>query len=144
MSNQLLQSQLWNIADALRGKMSADEYRDYMLGLIFFKYLSQKIESELDLQIQGEESLSKKEILKYSQISQLPQEKYEEYVEYFRAKCLGNEDFGAELGYFLEPKHLFGNLIEQINAGQNIIPNLTNALLEVEKVAKTPKVKILL
>ena len=29
-----LQQQLWNIANALRGKMNADEFRDYILGCI--------------------------------------------------------------------------------------------------------------
>jgi len=38
-----LQQQLWNIANALRGKMNADEFRDYILGFIFYKYLSEKI-----------------------------------------------------------------------------------------------------
>ena len=37
-----LEQQLWNIANALRGKMDADEFRDYILGFIFFKYLSEK------------------------------------------------------------------------------------------------------
>ncbi len=31
---------LWNGADVLRGKMDANEYKTYLLGLIFFKYLS--------------------------------------------------------------------------------------------------------
>ena len=30
-----LQIQLWNIANTLRGKMGADEFRDYILGFIF-------------------------------------------------------------------------------------------------------------
>ena len=36
---QQLQKQLWNIANDLRGKMGADEFRDYILGFIFYKYL---------------------------------------------------------------------------------------------------------
>jgi type I restriction enzyme M protein len=40
---QLLERQLWNIADTLRGKMDADQFRDYILGFIFYKYLSEKI-----------------------------------------------------------------------------------------------------
>ena len=40
---QELQKQLWNIANTLRGKMGADEFRDYILGLIFYKYLSEKV-----------------------------------------------------------------------------------------------------
>ena len=41
---KLLEQQLWNIANELRGKMNADEFRDYILGFIFYKYLSEKIE----------------------------------------------------------------------------------------------------
>lgn len=40
---RLMQQQLWNIANDLRGKMNADEFRDYILGFIFFKYLSEKM-----------------------------------------------------------------------------------------------------
>ena len=36
---KLLETQLWNIANELRGKMDADEFRDYILGFIFYKYL---------------------------------------------------------------------------------------------------------
>jgi type I restriction enzyme M protein len=43
-----LQQQLWNIANTLRGKMGADEFRDYILGFIFYKYLSEKIERYAD------------------------------------------------------------------------------------------------
>ena len=39
---QQLQKQLWNIANTLRGTMGADEFRDYILGFIFYKYLSEK------------------------------------------------------------------------------------------------------
>ena len=35
-----LEKQLWNIANSLRGNMSADEFSDYILGFILYKYLS--------------------------------------------------------------------------------------------------------
>lgn len=38
-SKDLLQV-LWSGADVLRGKMDANEYKTYLLGLVFFKYLS--------------------------------------------------------------------------------------------------------
>ena len=34
---------LWNIANILRGKMGADEILDYILGFIFYKYLSERM-----------------------------------------------------------------------------------------------------
>ena len=33
-----------DIANTLRGKMDADDFRDYILGFIFYKYLSKKME----------------------------------------------------------------------------------------------------
>jgi type I restriction enzyme M protein len=42
------EEQLWNIANTLRGKMDADEFRDYILGFIFYKYLCEKMESYAD------------------------------------------------------------------------------------------------
>ncbi|WP_262500639.1 type I restriction-modification system subunit M N-terminal domain-containing protein [Polynucleobacter wuianus] len=50
-----LQQQLWNIANTLRGKMSADDFRDYILGFIFYKYLSEKIANFANDQLEGEE-----------------------------------------------------------------------------------------
>ena len=41
---KVLEQQLWNIANTLRGKMNADEFRDYILGFIFYKYLSEKMD----------------------------------------------------------------------------------------------------
>ncbi len=36
---------LWNIADALRGSMNADDFRDYMLSFLFLRYLSDNYEA---------------------------------------------------------------------------------------------------
>ena len=35
---QQLKKQLWNIANDLRGKVGADEFRDYILGFIYYKF----------------------------------------------------------------------------------------------------------
>ena len=34
---------LWGIADQLRGAMSADDFRDYMLSFLFLRYLSDNL-----------------------------------------------------------------------------------------------------
>lgn len=33
-NKKLLEKQLWKVADTLRGKMNADEYKNYILGFI--------------------------------------------------------------------------------------------------------------
>lgn len=38
-----LESALYSAADALRSKMDANEYKNYELGIIFYKYLSDKL-----------------------------------------------------------------------------------------------------
>ena len=52
-----LHQKLWNIADELRGNMNADEFKNYILGFIFFKFLSEKIDLTLN-QILKEDGIS--------------------------------------------------------------------------------------
>jgi len=47
MNKQQLAAKIWAGANELRGKVSASSYKDYMLGLIFYKYISEKEEKYL-------------------------------------------------------------------------------------------------
>jgi type I restriction enzyme M protein len=91
-----LQQQLWNIANTLRGKMNADEFRDYILGFIFYKYLSEKIERFADAQL-------KQENLKYSDLKDDDADGTE-YIKAVQHEALD------ELGYFLKPEELFHSI----------------------------------
>jgi len=91
-----LQQQLWNIANTLRGKMNADEFRDYILGFIFYKYLSEKIQRYAD-------SLLEQDELKFAGLD----ENDEEDAEYIAAV---KDVTVKELGYFLKPSELFPSL----------------------------------
>ena len=42
-----LQKKLWSIANDLRGNMDASEFTNYILGLIIYRYLSEKTQQEL-------------------------------------------------------------------------------------------------
>ena len=44
-TQQQLGSTLWGIANQLRGQMDADDFRDYMLSLLFLRYLSDNYEA---------------------------------------------------------------------------------------------------
>ena len=81
-----LEKQLWNIANELRGKMDADEFRDYILGFIFYKYLSKKISLFAN-------KLLKEDNLLYTEIDENSAEG-KEYLEAIKEETLDS------LGYF--------------------------------------------
>jgi type I restriction enzyme M protein len=96
-----LEQQLWNIANTLRGKMDADEFRDYILGFIFYKYLSEKMRMYAD-QILKEDKMS------YMEIS----EQTEQGIQYLDAI---REESLEKLGYFLKPSELFSQIAKRGN-----------------------------
>src|SRR5574343_399877 len=97
-----LEQQLWNIANTLRGKMDADDFRDYILGFIFYKYLSQKMEMYAN------------EILKPDGLDYKSVESHKESVAYLAAI---KDEALDKLGYFLAPSELFSELARRGNAG---------------------------
>ena len=42
MNKQQLASKIWASANKMRSKIEASEYKDYILGFIFYKFLSEK------------------------------------------------------------------------------------------------------
>lgn len=42
MNKQQLVAKIWESANQMRSKIEANEYKDYILGFIFYKYLSDK------------------------------------------------------------------------------------------------------
>ena len=99
-----LETQLWNIADSLRGKMNADEFRDYCLGFIFYKYLSERQHLYAN-EILAEDGIDFLEIDESSEEGQ-------EYLEAIKEESI------AELGYFLKPSELFGALAKRALGNQ--------------------------
>ena len=44
MTKQEVATTIWNAANALRGSIKPGEYKDYVLGFIFYKFLCEKEE----------------------------------------------------------------------------------------------------
>jgi len=118
---QQLQTQLWNIANTLRGKMDADDFRDYILGFIFYKYLSKKMELYANVILEPDH-------LKFRDLEGHEQEAA--YLEAVKDAALD------KLGYFLLPSELFSELARRGNAGgknQFILGDLAKVLTHIEQ-----------
>lgn len=113
-----LEQQLWNIAVTLRGNMKADDFRDYILGFIFYKYLSEKMESYANeiLSVDG---------IRYSDVVGKTDEN--EYLDAIKDESL------EKLGYFLRPKELFGEVVRRGSSGGFILEDLTGILRNIEQ-----------
>lgn len=91
-----LEKQLWAVANTLRSSMNADEYRNYILGFIFFKYLSEK-------QAKYADAILKKDKITFSQIEEKTQNG-KAYLDAVKEASL------EKLGFFLKPHELFSHI----------------------------------
>lgn len=115
-----LEQKLWDIADTLRGKMNADQFRDYILGFIFFKYLSERLEIYADSILEGDG-------IKFKNID----ETKEDGTDILEAV---KEDALNALGYFLKPSELFSAIAKRgSQPNQFIIDDLTKILNNIQR-----------
>lgn len=93
-----LHSTIWDIACSFWGKMEPDDYKDYVLGLLFYRFLSEKVEKTVGT------FLAHDEVGTY-------EEAWE--IEEYREGLI--DDLISTVGYVIEPKYLFSNIIDMIN-----------------------------
>lgn len=91
-----LSSQLWAIANDLRGGMDANEFRNYILGTIFYRYLSERTERYM-------EDILKDDGLTYEQA--FADADFKPVVENWSLE---------HLGYIIRPENLFRELNRRI------------------------------
>ena len=87
---------LWAMANALRGNMEAYEFKNYILGMIFYYYLSDRTEKYM-------EKLLKDDGIDYE--TAWANEEYKDAVI---------EESLRDLGFVIEPQYLFRNLVKMV------------------------------
>lgn len=91
MNKQQLASKIWESANKMRSKIEAGEYKDYILGFMFYKFLSDK-----ELRFLKEKGFSEEDIKELS-------EEDKETVKFVQ----------NGIGYFISYKNLFSTWVEK-------------------------------
>ncbi|EGC1347895.1 type I restriction-modification system subunit M [Listeria monocytogenes] len=117
ITSEEIKRRLWDGANELRGSMDASRYKDYMLGLMFYKFLSDKtLEKYKSMADKGQ--LSEAELVE----------------EYAKDRAYHGENLDkmiqSVLGYFVLPEHLYQTWLKDIAIGefevQKVIDSLNN------------------
>lgn len=120
ITSEEIKRRLWDGANELRGSMDASRYKDYMLGLMFYKFLSDKTLETFKIAV-GKGQLSENELVD----------------EYAKAKT----EYGDELekmiqdmlGYYVSPEYLYQTWIKDINSGNFEVQKVTDSLNSFER-----------
>ena len=116
---RVLEQQLWNIANTLRGKMDADEFRDYILGFIFYKYLSEKLEAFAN-------GILRADKLKFKEVDA-------ETADGKEMMAAIKDEALEKLGYFLKPDELFSEVAKRgLIDGNFILEDLQKILINIQ------------
>lgn len=115
-----IKRRLWDGANELRGSMDASRYKDYMLGLMFYKFLSDKTIDTFKI-TSGMKQHSEEEVI------EAYRENYEQYGEQL-VKMISDV-----LGYYVLPEHLYQTWISDIRSGEFEVQKVTDSLNHFER-----------
>ena len=96
MNKQQLANKIWASANKMRSKIDANEYKDYILGLIFYKFLSDNEVNYILKDMKGASDEEKQDAIE-SLVENYDDENSKLIIDY----CKNN------IGYFIEYKNLF-------------------------------------
>lgn len=109
MNKQQLAAKIWESANKMRSKIEANEYKDYILGFIFYKFLS-----ETEIARMKAAGMEEGELVSLV-------EDNAEIVDYVRGEC----------GYFISYENLFSTWIDKGSSFE--ISNVRDALSAFER-----------
>ena len=110
-ANELSQK-LWAIANDLRGQMDASEFKNYILGVIFYRYLSERTEMYMTDLLKNDDGITYEEAF--------ADDEYRPVVEEWSL---------SKLGYVIKPENLFRNLIRKITKFEKAINDLVGSTM---------------
>lgn len=113
---------LWNSADILRSKMDANEYKSYLLGLVFYKYLSDNMLRYVSVLLEEE-----------TEDLQVAQRLYVKACEDSDIKEDLLEELQDEFSYTIEPQLTFTAQVNAIHDGSFQLEDLVQGFRDIEQ-----------
>ncbi|MDD4347320.1 MAG: type I restriction-modification system subunit M, partial [Desulfitobacteriaceae bacterium] len=110
---------IWNIANDLRGSVDGWDFKQYVLGMLFYRYISENITAFINA---GEWEAGNKKF-DYAQISDAEAEQ-------------AREDLVKSKGFFIFPGELFGNVRVQAKSDDNLNETLEGIFKNIEASAQ--------
>lgn len=110
---------IWAIADELRGSVDGWDFKSYVLGMMFYRYISENLTNYIN---EGEAEAGN-EGFDYAQLS-------DEDAEQAR------EDLVKTKGFFILPSELFCNVKEKAKKDENLNMTLETVFKHIEESAK--------
>lgn len=95
-----LSSELWEMANVLRGNIDSSKFKDYIFGIIFYRFLSEKVEAEARNALE-DEGCTYEEACNGA-LEEVTAEEIYDYIT-------------DSLGYYIKPENLFSTMIKKIN-----------------------------
>lgn len=110
-----LQSQIWKIANEVRGSVDGWDFKQYVLGALFYRFISENFASYIE---SGDESI-----------------KYATFDDRDGRIDAIKEDAVKTKGYFIYPSQLFVNIAANANNNVNLNTDLAKIFSEIESSA---------
>ena len=120
ITSEEIKRRLWDGANELRGSMDASRYKDYMLGLMFYKFLSDKTLDAFKISA-GIGNITEEELVKEYKKAR---ENYGEILD---------KTIQGILGYYVVPEYLYQTWISDINSGDFEVQKVTDSLHNFER-----------
>lgn len=115
MNKQQLANRIWASANNMRNKIEANEYKDYILGLIFYKFLSDT------------------EVKYFTEVCEWEEDEFPELVENYEDINMKNaiKECQEHIGFFIEYKYLFSTWLNDTSFS---VQTLSEALSNFERL----------
>ena len=110
-----LHKTIWRIANDLRGSVDGWDFKSYVLGMLFYRFLSENLTSYLN----AEEARAGNEDFNYALLS----DKDAEY---------GREEVVREKGFYILPSELFNNVRFKARQDDNLNETLSRVFANIE------------